>query len=315
MLYKKRALIFGISGQDGSYLAKLLLKKKYKVFGTVRKVRKLINFKILSLKNIKIFKVNIKNYNRVKEIIKYSRCSEIYYLSGVSSVQYSNFHALKTLEDNTKGFFNICEACRKLGIKVKIYNALSSECFGNKKKKRINEKTLFDPLSPYALSKTVNYYLANHFKNNFNLYISNGFSFNHDSILRPNNYLLKKIINFCKNKKKNIKLELGNINVSRDWGWAPEHVKFIYKILKLKSAHNFIIGTGKTTRLKKLISIVFRRYKLNTNDNIKINKNFIRLNDIKENYSNPAKLKSFFGSVPSTKVENILDKLIKNEIY
>ena len=315
MLYKKRALIFGISGQDGSYLAKLLLEKKYEVFGTVRKIRKIKNFKILSLKNIKIFKVNINNYKKVQEIIKYSRCSEIYYLSGVSSVQYSNFHALKTLEDNTKGFFNICEACRELGIKVKIYNALSSECFGNKNK-RINEKTSFDPLSPYALSKTINYYIANHYKKNFNFFISNGFSFNHDSFLRPNDYILKKIIIFCKNrKKKNTKLELGNINVSRDWGWAPEHVKFIYKILKLKSPDDFIIGTGKTTRLKKLISIVFKKFKLNIIDNIKVNKNFIRPNDIKKNFSNPAKLKSFFGTIPSTKVEDIIEKLIENKIY
>jgi GDPmannose 4,6-dehydratase len=314
----KKALIFGLSGQDGSYLARLLIEKNYFVYGTTRRKKKnIINFKKLEIKkkNYKIFTINLNNYKEVKKIIKFCNCTEIYYLSGVSSVFYSNLHPLKCVEDNTKGIFNILESCRELKIKARIYNAASSECFGNIKN-RIDEKTSFNPLSPYGLSKTINYYIANHYKKNFKLYVSTGFSFNHDSPLRPKEYVLKKIINFCKSKNsKYKKLRLGNVDISRDWGWAPEHVKFIYKILRLSKPNDFVIGTGKSYILRKLIITLFKKYNLDFKNNIDFCKKNFRKNDIIKNCSNPNKLKRFFKNYPKTSVKTILDKLIENKYY
>jgi len=314
----KKALIFGVSGQDGSYLAKILIEKNYLVYGTTRGKKKyIINFKKLKIKKkkYKIFKINTNNYKEVKRIIKFCNCKEIYYLSGVSSVSYSNLYPLKCLEDNTKGIFNILESCRELKIKARIYNAASSECFGNIKNK-IDEKTSFNPLSPYGLSKTINYYIASHYKKNFRLHVSTGFSFNHDSPLRPKEYVLKKIINFCKNKNsKYKKLQLGNVDISRDWGWAPEHVKFIYKILRLRKPNDFVIGTGKSYKLRKLIVMLFKKYNLDFKNNVDVNKNIFRKNDIIKNSSKPNKLKKFFKNCPNTTVMEVLDKLIENKYY
>jgi GDPmannose 4,6-dehydratase len=314
----KKALIFGVSGQDGSYLARLLIEKNYLVYGTTRrKTKSITNFKKLKIKkkNYKIFKININNYKEVRRIIKISNCAEIYYLSGVSSVSYSNLYPLKCLEDNTKGIFNILESCKELKIKARIYNAASSECFGNVKNK-IDEKTPFNPLSPYGLSKSINYYIANHYKKNFRLYVSTGFSFNHDSPLRPKEYVLKKIINFCKNKNHRYKkLGLGNVDISRDWGWAPEHVKFIYKILRLTKPNDFIIGTGKSCKLRKLVVMLFKKYNLDIKNNLYLDKTIFRKNDIIKNCSKPNKLKKFFKNFPKTPVKTVLDKLIENKYY
>ena len=315
MSYKKKILIFGIAGQDGSYLTKLLLKKKFKVYGVVQKRKKLNNFKILGIKGVKIFRADTNDFHQVKSIISSNIFIEIYYLSGVSSVSYSNTHSLKTIENNCRGIFNILESCKQLNRKPKIYNAASSECFGNAKK-LINEKTPFNPLSPYALSKVINYYITEHYKKNFKFSVYTGFSFNHDSPLRPNSYALKKIINFAKNRNNQNKiLQLGNIDISRDWGWAPEHVKFIYKILRLKKPHDFIIGTGKTMKLRKLINMIFEEYNLSTKKNLKINKNFIRKNDIIKNCADPKKLRKFFNDYPKTEVKNILNNLIHDKLY
>jgi|TARA_B110000967_G_C18855845_1_gene547174 GDPmannose 4,6-dehydratase len=310
MLFKKRALIFGISGQDGSYLAKLLQKKNYLVFGTSRNPKKIHNLKKIGLTKIKVFKIDNNDYDEVYKTIKKSRCNQIYYLSGVSSVSLSNKIPFKTIFDNTNALFNIYESCKKLDKKIRIYSSSSSECFGNQKKK-IDDKTKHDPLSPYGLSKSINYHLTKHYRSNLGLFCVTGFSFNHDSILRPNNYVLKKVIKFCSNKKNiNKKLSLGNINIVRDWGWAPEHVNFIYKILQLKKPSDFVIGTGKSTSLKKIIELIFQRYGFKTSKNIKIDKKKFRKNDIKKNCANISKLKLKLNDYPKTKINHLIDRII-----
>ena len=310
MLVKKRALIFGISGQDGSYLAKLLQNKNYLVFGTSRNLNRIRNFKKIDLTKIKVFKVNNNDYKQVLNTIKKSRCNEIFYLSGVSSVSLSNKFPFKTIFDNTNGLFNIYEACKKLNKNIKIYSASSSECFGNQKKKKINEQTPHAPLSPYALSKSINYHITKHYRNNVGLFCITGFSFNHDSILRPDNYVLKKVIKFCSNiKNTNKKIVLGNIKIMRDWGWAPEHVSFIYRVLQLKKPDDFVIGTGKSTSLKKIIKLIFKKYGFKISKNIKVDKRKFRKNDIKKNCADVSKLKLKLNDHPKTSLNDLIDKI------
>jgi len=317
MLYRKRALIFGIYGQDGSYLAHFLNTKNYKVFGTSRKIKKCLNFTKLNLNNkLTVLRVNPANAEEVKSVIKKTKCNEIYYFSGISSVNESFCKPFETLNVNTTGLFNILESCRELNFKGKIYNAGSSECFGNSIKK-INELTPFNPVSPYGLSKVICHYLIKSYRENFGLWCCTGFAFNHESLLRKENFIFIKIINAAKkianNQKK--RLRLGDINVSRDWGWAPEFVEIFWKILQLKKPDDFIIGTGEKKKLKNIISYVFRSYNLNYKKYLIFEKKFLRKNDIKQNCANNYKLLKTLKLKEFKKYNFVIDKILKNKLF
>ena len=311
------ALIFGITGQDGSYLSKLLLSKNFKVFGTSRKLKKkYTNFEKLKLNNnkIKIFSLTKTSEDKITKIINKINCTHIFYLSGISSVAVSHIYRKKTLLVNTSGLVDILESCRKIKRKIKIYNASSSECYGDQGKKKINELTKFKPSSPYALSKVINYHITKNYRDNLGMWIANGISFNHDSPLRPNNFVFKKIINGIKKiKNKKIKyLELGNLNISRDWGWAPEHIKYIYKIIMKTNPSDYVIGTGTKTKLKVILKKIFKIQKLSLKKNLKINKKYFRPNDIISNCANIKKLKKNFNDYPNTNIDTIIEKFLKN---
>ena len=313
----KSALIFGITGQDGSYLSKLLLSKNFKVFGTSRKLKKkYTNFEKLKLNNnkIKIFSLTKTSEDKITKIINKINCTHIFYLSGISSVAVSHIYRKKTLLVNTSGLVDILESCRKIKRKIKIYNASSSECYGDQGKKKINELTKFKPSSPYALSKVINYHITKNYRDNLGMWIANGISFNHDSPLRPNNFVFKKIINGIKKiKNKKIKyLELGNLNISRDWGWAPEHIKYIYKIIMKTNPSDYVIGTGTKTKLKVILKKIFKIQKLSLKKNLKINKKYFRPNDIISNCANIKKLKKNFNDYPNTNIDTIIEKFLKN---
>ena len=314
----KRALIFGLRGQDGSYLSQLLLKKGYKVFGVSRSSNKIIkNLTTIKVnqKLIKIYKIKILNAKNVFNVIKKSRCDKIFFLSGITSVGYSIHNPIKTINTNTKYIFYILEACSKINKKIKIYNSISSECFGSKK--NISEKTKFNPQSPYALSKTISFYLTKYYRDTFKLWISNGILFNHESYLRPNNFVVKKIIkeiNKVKNSNSN-KIILGNLNVSRDWGWAPEFVKYIYKISNLKKPEDFVIATGKTINIKELVSSFLKKININKKVFIIENQKFKRKNDIKFNSANTRKLVSRSKSKPRINSTKVLWKIYNKELF
>jgi len=314
------ALIFGITGQDGSYLSQLLLSKNFKVFGTSRRLKKKYpNFEKLELNynKIKIFQLAKTNENKITKIINKTKCSHIFYLSGISSVAESHIYRKKTLLVNTSGLVDILESCRKIKKKIKIYNASSSECYGNQGNTKINELTKFNPDSPYALSKVINYHLTKNYRDNLGLWIANGISFNHDSPLRPNNFVFKKIINGVKKiESKKVKyLELGNLNISRDWGWAPEHINYIYKIIMKKKPSDYVIGTGTKTKLKVILKKIFKIKKLSLKKNLRINKKYFRPNDIISNCADINKLKKNFNNYPNTNIDTIIENFLKNNYH
>tara|TARA_B100001063_G_C16762656_1_gene556822 strand:- start:1755 stop:2708 length:954 start_codon:yes stop_codon:yes gene_type:complete len=314
---RKKALIFGITGQDGSYLTKLLLEKGYKVFGVSRSLnKKNDNFKKLNINinELKIFRVQKPNLTIISKIIKQSKCEKIFFLSGITSVNYSYLNPLKTIDLNTKYIFYILEACRKLNNKIKIYNSLSSECFGAQNK--ISENKIFNPQSPYGLSKSISFFIIKYYRETFNLWISNGILFNHESSLRPEKFVIKRIVNQVKKiKKTNLnKIIIGNSNVIRDWGWAPEFVNFIYKISNLKKADDFIIATGKTYNLKKLIKLFLKKINIKKKIYIIENKKFKRKNDIKYNSANINKLFSTFKSKPMIDGLKVITKIYNKEL-
>ena len=232
---RKNAYIFGISGQDGSYLANLLLKKSFNVIGFTRDKNKnnLINlFKLKIHKQIKLIKY--KNFSNIKKNFSKNKPDDIYFLAGESSVGNSFQQPSNTYRSNILMLTNILEYCREKNLKTSIYNSCSTDCYGNSNDRVCTEETSFRPISPYSKSKAFNFRLIKFYRENFNLNCCSGILSNHESPLRRNGFVIKKIIDYAINFDGKKRLKLGNINIFRDWGWAPDYVDAIYKINKLK---------------------------------------------------------------------------------
>ena len=226
---KKRALICGISGQDGSYLAKLLLSKGYKVFGTSRdaQVSNFSNLQKLGCKNKIIFlSMSPEDFRSVFITFQRVEPDEIYFLAGQSSVGLSFEQPAETIQSISLGTLNILEAAKLLERQTKIYFAGSSETFSDTNGQRANEKISFNPKSPYAVAKASASLLVDNYLEAYGLFVCTGILFNHESPLRPKHFVTKKIVSAAVRISKGSKeiLELEKLDISRDWGWAPEYV-------------------------------------------------------------------------------------------
>ena len=316
----KKALIFGISGQDGSYLAKYLIKKKYKVYGTTRIIKKKDNLEKLNIQtSVKIYKVDPKSFKSVHYLISKLKPNEIYYLAGISSISEANKSPIKTYDSIVKSTLNVLESVRQIkDFSARLFFAGSTECFGNllNKNKPFNEKTIFNGKNIYSLSKSSSFKIVKYYRQNYNLWCCTGILSNHESSLRSNKYISKKIINGAKNIYLNNQkyIQLGNINISRDWGWAPEYVKGFHKMLNYKKPTDFIIATGKTNSLEVFISLVFEHYKMDWKNYIIFSKKLIRNSDIKYTKFDINSIRKKLGWAPKITLKEIVEKMIKNEI-
>jgi len=310
----KVALIVGIAGQDGSLLAKYLLSKNYRVIGTTTSNRKQNLIKLGIYYKIKL--INKKNYdeNFFKRIFLDYNINELYNLSGQSSVAKSEKLINETIDSNILPLVDILEVIRKNSYKIKIINAVSSEMFGNTYE-RISEKSKINPLSFYGLAKSIAYEIAKSYREQFQINISNLILFNHESNLRPNNFVIKKIVSESKKitKNKNLKIKVGNINISRDWGWAPEYVEVMYKIANSKFNEDFVVATGKNFKLIEIIKKIFSIQNLKIKNNLKISKSLFRRNEILKNRANINKIKRKLNWKSKFKIEKILLKLINEK--
>ena len=256
-----------------------------------------------------------KKYSQIffQKILARYAISKIFYFSGQSSVSKSEKLNFVTLNSNVNPLVDLLEAIRNSKLlKVKLLNAVSSEMFGSRKKK-INENTTLNPASFYGLAKCINFEICRSYRLQFKLNIVNLILFNHESYLRPKNFILKKIISgirdikFAKNKMK--KIEIGNINIKRDWGWAPEYVRFMYKISILNFIGDIVVATGKSQKLSYVIKKILKKNNLSFKKVIKISKKYYRKNEIKENYADISKIKRIFNSKPKYGIAKIIDNL------
>ena len=310
----KVALIVGIAGQDGSLLAKYLLSKNYRVIGTTTSNRKQNLIKLGIYYKIKL--INKKNYdeNFFKRIFLDYNINELYNLSGQSSVAKSEKLINETIDSNIRPLVDILEVIRKNSYKIKIINAVSSEMFGNTYE-RISEKSKINPLSFYGLAKSIAYEIAKSYREQFQINISNLILFNHESNLQPNNFVIKKIVSESKKitKNKNLKIKIGNINISRDWGWASEYVQVMYKIANSKFNEDFVVATGKNFKLIEIIKKIFSIQNLKIKNNLKISKSLFRRNEILKNRANINKIKRKLNWKSKFKIEKILLRLINEK--
>ena len=320
MKQKKRALIFGVSGQDGSYLSRFLVSKKNQVYGTTRNnnKRNLKNLISLEIANkVKIFKCDIKNFYQIKKIIQKIKPHKIFYLCGQSSVTESYINPAESFKSNTLGLLNILETVKESNRKIKVFNAVSGQIYGNQKNNIYNEKSYIEPQSPYGVSKASSFWLTKIFREWYGVKCCSGILFNHESPLRSDEFVTKKIINNCKLiKKGKLKyLYMGDINIYRDWGWAPEYVEAMYLMLKQKNPKDLVIGSGKRHSLKNFIYEVFRLLKI-PRKHLKTNtKKFMRKNDIRSYRADPRLAKKILNWKAKTTFKKIIYKMVMKQLY
>lgn len=310
---KKKVLIFGITGQDGTYLAKEFLKKNYLVYG-VSRFNNLKNLKKIKIANfVNIFflkKFSVENINQILN----KKFDSIYFFGGQSKVTKSYKEDKKTFESNIIPVKTILEFIRN-NKKIKFFFASSGEIFGNQNSKIINEDSIKMPLSPYALAKLTCLELIKSYREMFKLKVGSFIFFNHESNLRDKNYVIVKIIKnliAIKHKHKN-SLVLGNINIKRDWGWAPEYMKIVFNISKKKKYSDYIIATGVTVSLKKIISTTCSELKIKIPKLIS-KREFQRKFDILQNSPSINKLKKETNYYPKIKYDQVIKKIINNEL-
>ena len=290
----KIALICGISGQDGAYLAKLLLSKDYKVFGTSRdaQVSPFKNLSILGIKSlVSLESMAINDFRSVLQVINKVQPDEIYNLAGQTSVGLSFEQPVETLESITIGTLNLIEAIRFFGRPIKFYNAASSEIFGDTKGLPANESTPFSPRSPYAVAKSAAFWEVANYREAYKIFACSGILFNHESPLRPERFVTQKIVAAaCSiSEGKQDKLELGNINIQRDWGWAPDYVEAMFLMLQQDEPDDYVIATGESYKLETFISLAFEATGLDWKQYVVFDNSLRRPTDISISCGNPDK--------------------------
>ena len=291
---RKTALIFGISGQDGAYLSKLLLQKGYKVHGTSRdaEINNFLSLSYLGIKDsIEFHSVSLTDFRSVLQVIEKVAPNEIYNLSGQSSVGLSFEQPLETLESIAIATINILESMRFLGADSHFYNATSSESYGDTGDSPADEKTPFNPKSPYGVAKASAFWQVANYRESYSLFACSGIMFNHESNLRPKRFVTRKI---CKAAARialgsDETLELGDITIKRDWGWAPEYVEAMWMMLQQENAEDFVIATGNLSTLREFISFAFSTFDLNWENYVTSNPEFFRPSEIRSVYGCPKK--------------------------
>jgi GDPmannose 4,6-dehydratase len=290
----KKSLICGISGQDGAYLAKLLLEKGHTVYGTSRdaQVSSFKNLEILGIKSsVFLNSMAINDFRSVIQVISKVCPDEIYNLAGQTSVGLSFEQPVETLESIALGTLNILEAIRFINTPIKFYSAASSEVFGDTRGQAANEMTPFSPRSPYAVAKATAFWEVANYREAYGLFACSGILFNHESPLRPERFVTKKIIataiRIAEGSQE--KLILGNIDIERDWGWAPEYVEAMYLMLQQSQPDDYVISTGNTLSLSDFVSKVFLKFGLDWQSHVIINKDLFRPTDIAVSRGNPSK--------------------------
>lgn len=315
----KTALIIGISGQDGSYLANFLLEKKYRVVGTSRdhEVSSFANLRKLGIiDNVTLTSMDTSDFRSVITALSTYGPDEIYNLAGQTSVGMSFQYPVETFNSILIGTMNLLECVRILNIPVRLYNAGSGEVFGNTISPA-NEKTPFSPLSPYATAKAAAAYAVSNYRDAYGMYACSGILFNHESPLRPSRFVTKKIIDSVIRIKdgNNEKIKLGNLNITRDWGWAPDYVEAMWLMLIQEHPEDFIIATGQKNTLEDFLDISFSYFDLHWRDHVIRDEEFIRPLDVQISFGDPSKAKTKLGWESKVSFKELIEKLLMAKLY
>ena len=313
----KRAMICGVSGQDGAYLAQLLLELGYEVTGTSRdaQISSFNNLVKLGIRDrISLESMALNDFRSVLQAITRVCPDEIYNLAGQSSVGLSFEQPVETLESISLGTLNLLEAIRFISAPIKFYNACSSECFGNSLDVPADETMPFRPRSPYAVAKAAAFWEVANYREAYGLFACSGILFNHESPLRPERFVTQKIVSSaCRIAAgSNEKLALGNISIQRDWGWAPEYVDAMYMMLQQDRPDDYVIATGETHTLKEFVAETFSCLNLDWKEHVIISPTLMRPTDIMISRGNPQKAKQKLKWQAEYRLKDIVRMMVQS---
>ncbi len=311
MTIAKKALICGVSGQDGTFLARLLLEKGYQVHGTARDAQ-IATFpnliKLCIREQITCHSMALNDFRSVLQVFSAVQPDEVYNLGGQSSVGLSFEQPVETLESISVGTLNLLEVIRFLARPVKLYNAGSSECFGNIGDMPADESTPFRPRSPYAVAKATAFWEVANYREAYNLFACTGILFNHESPLRPERFVTQKIISAARRiaEGSKEKLSLGNISIARDWGWALEYVDAMWRILQQDDPEDYVVATGETNTLEEFVAEAFNCVGLDWRDHVVADPSLLRPSEIMVSRANPVKAEQRLGWQARYKMRDVV---------
>jgi GDPmannose 4,6-dehydratase len=316
---RKIALITGVGGQDGAYLARLLLGKGYDVYGTSRDAdaSHFGSLGRLGLRSqVRVVSMAPNDFKSTLTVVAKVRPDEIYHLAGQTSVGLSFDQPSETIESITIGTLNILESLRFLAMPARFYHASSSECFGDTAGLPADEGTPFNPVSPYAVAKSAAHWLVRNYRDAHNMFAANGILFNHESELRPSRFVTQKVVlaAFRISRGSDETLALGDISVRRDWGWAPEYVDAMWRILQAERAEDFVISTGEVRSLKDFVQTAFDYFGLDWEKHVHYDAQLKRPNEILWSQGNSQKAREVLGWSAQNKMTEVVRLLCSAKV-
>jgi len=317
----KKALITGITGQDGSYLAEFLLEKGYVVHGIVRHValedpeHRLWRIKHL-LGKLVLHAGSLESYASIFNVVEKIKPDECYHLAAQSFVSYSFEDEFSTINTNINGTLFVLSAIKEKAPKCRFYFAASSEMFGLAKESPQNENTPFHPRSPYGISKAAGFYLTQNYREAYGLFACNGIAFNHESQRRGFEFATRKITHTVAKIKLGLEkeLRLGNLEAKRDWGFAGDYIRAMYLMLQQDKPDDYVIATGETHSVKEFVELAFSYVGLNWEDYVVIDKEFYRAAEVLELKGDYSKAKKKLGWQPKVKFEELIKMMVETDL-
>jgi GDPmannose 4,6-dehydratase len=310
----RTALILGVTGQDGAYLSHLLLGKGYRVVGSSRDAQMANTSRLERLgirEGVEIVSLAPNDFRSVLKVVSGVAPDEIYNLAGQTSVGLSFEQPVECMESIAGGTLNLLEVIRYLGAPVRLFNAGSSECFGDTGREPATEDTPFKPRSPYAVAKATAFWQVANYREAYGLFACTGILANHESPLRPERFVTQKIIQGVKAiaEGKQDKLVLGNLDIWRDWGWAPDYVEAMWRIVAMDDPGDFLIASGHSHSLGKFVETAFRLAGLESEEWVEISENLLRPTDISHSSLDPSLLARRCGWKSTHELDEIVKKM------
>jgi len=318
---EKVALITGITGQDGSYLAEFLLEKSYRVFGTIRRSAvedqecRMSRIQHL-LEKITLIPISLENYSSVYNAVKSCLPIECYHLAAQSFVANSFEDEFTTMSINVGGTHNILSAIRNLVPVCKFYFAGSSEMFGEVKEIPQNEDTPFNPISPYGISKVCGFQLTKYYRDCHGLFACGGILFNHESPRRGTEFVTRKIVKAVAKIKQGLRKELilGNLDAERDWGYAPEYVQAMWLMLQQNEPDDYVIATGEAHSVREFAQLAFESVNLDWRWYVRSDQMLLRPTEVNTLLGDSSRAKEKLGWTPRVRFEELVKRMVESEL-
>lgn len=315
----KSALITGITGQDGAYLAKLLLGKGYQVFGLVARRGSDMRWRLREVgveSDVTYIEGDLLDLSSLARALEVSKADEVYNLAAQSFVGTSWQQPVLTAQVSGVGAINVLEAIRIVSPKSHFYQASTSEMFGLIQADRQDETTPFYPRSPYGVAKLMAHWATVNYRESYGLHASSGILFNHESPLRGIEFVTRKVSHAAASIKRGRQkeLRLGNIDAKRDWGFAGDYVEAMWLMMQQAEADDYVVATGVTTTVREMCQIAFRHLGMNYEDHVVIDPQFFRPAEVDVLLGNPAKAKAKLGWVPMTSLEQLITMMVDEDM-